>query len=119
MGKEVVGRLSDCEKVKETKEGTTFRCKDSKTGKLVTVTIPNGTEEGCAGDDDDADDVKEETKNKEDEKPPLGSGERFKELTKELNAKGAESPEALAAWIGRRKHGAAKMAKLAAAGRKG
>jgi hypothetical protein len=43
---------------------------------------------------------------------PLGSGARFKALV----ASG-KSP-ALAAWIGRRKHGRAKMAALSAAGRK-
>jgi len=51
-------------------------------------------------------------------KPPLGSGERFKQLTNKLAAKGAENPKALAAYIGRKKYGAKKMAKMAAAGRK-
>lgn len=51
-------------------------------------------------------------------KPPLGSGERFKQLTKKLAAKGAENPKALAAYIGRKKYGSSKMSKMAAAGRK-
>jgi len=45
-------------------------------------------------------------------KPRLGSGKRFAALRR----KGL-SP-ALAAHIGRKKHGAAKMAKMSAAGRK-
>lgn len=45
-------------------------------------------------------------------KPKLGSGARFKALEK----KGLSAP--LAAWIGRKKFGAKKMAKLAAKGRK-
>lgn len=51
-------------------------------------------------------------------KPPLGSGERFKQLTKELKQKGAETPEALAAWIGRKKYGKEKMADLSSKGRR-
>lgn len=46
------------------------------------------------------------------DRPRLGSGGRFRQLV----ASG-KSP-ALAAFIGRRKHGARKMAKLAAAGRR-
>lgn len=45
-------------------------------------------------------------------KPPLGSGARFAALEKKVG-----SP-ALAAYIGRKKYGAKKMAKLSAAGRK-
>jgi len=45
-------------------------------------------------------------------KPRLGSGARFKALTRK-----GMSP-ALAAHIGRKRHGAAKMAKMSAAGRK-
>lgn len=51
-------------------------------------------------------------------KPRLGSGKRFAALTKEVAAKGATNPKAVAAWIGRKKYGATKMAKMAAAGRK-
>lgn len=51
-------------------------------------------------------------------KPKLGSGGRFKALTKKLASKGAKDPKALAASIGRKKYGATKMAKMAAAGRK-
>jgi hypothetical protein len=36
---------------------------------------------------------------------PLGTGERFKQLSNELADKGASNPDALAAWIGRRKYG--------------
>lgn len=46
-------------------------------------------------------------------KPKLGSGERFKKLAGSLAAKGVDDPKALAAAIGRKKFGAAKMAKLA------
>lgn len=45
-------------------------------------------------------------------KPKLGSGKRFASLARKVG-----SP-ALAAYIGRRKYGARKMAKLSAAGRK-
>lgn len=49
---------------------------------------------------------------------PLGSGQRFKALKKKLAAKGdVEDPDALAADIGRKKHGRAKFQKLAAKGR--
>lgn len=51
-------------------------------------------------------------------KPPLGSGERFKQLTHKLAAQGAENPKALAAWIGRKKYGKERYQKLAAKGRK-
>jgi hypothetical protein len=50
-------------------------------------------------------------------KPPLGSGERFKALEKSLKGK-VRDPKAVAASIGRKKYGATKMAKMAAAGRK-
>lgn len=45
-------------------------------------------------------------------KAKLGSGARFKALTKKVG-----SP-ALAAYIGRKKYGAKKMASMAAAGRR-
>jgi len=51
-------------------------------------------------------------------KPPLGSGKRFRELSEELADRGVRDPDALAAWIGRRKYGKARMAKLAAKGRR-
>jgi hypothetical protein len=48
----------------------------------------------------------------------LGTGARFKALSAKLAAKGAHDPDALAAYIGRKKHGKAAFQKLAAAGRK-
>ena len=51
-------------------------------------------------------------------KPRLGSGKRFSALKGALAKKGAKSPGALAAWIGRRKYGAKKMASMSAKGRK-
>lgn len=51
-------------------------------------------------------------------KAALGSGGRFKALSKKLKDEGAKDPDALAAYIGRKKHGARKMAAMAAAGRK-
>jgi len=51
-------------------------------------------------------------------KPPLGTGERFRELVKSLAAKGAENPAALAAWIGRKKYGKKRFQQLAVAGRR-
>jgi len=57
--------------------------------------------------------------------PKLGSGERFKKLEHSLSsrmkghAKGKpHDAAALAAYIGRKKYGAAGMAKMSAAGRK-
>ena len=51
-------------------------------------------------------------------KPALGSGGRFKELSNELaHRSGVTDPKALAAFIGRRKYGEAKMSKWAAKGR--
>ena len=50
-------------------------------------------------------------------KPKLGTGARFKALKGKLAKKGAKSPGALAAWIGRKKYGAKKMAKMSAKGR--
>ena len=51
-------------------------------------------------------------------KPPLGSGERFKQLTDKLEKQGAKNPKALAAFIGRKKYGKAKMQSMAEKGRK-
>lgn len=52
-------------------------------------------------------------------KAKLGSGARFAALTKKIAARGGVSnPAAVAASIGRKKYGAAKMAKMAAKGRK-
>lgn len=51
-------------------------------------------------------------------KPKLGSGKRFKALVKSLKGReDVEDPEALAAWLGRKKYGA-KFNKMAASGRK-
>lgn len=51
-------------------------------------------------------------------KPRLGTGKRFDQLTAKLRRKGAETPDALAAWIGRKKLGKKKFQELAAKGRK-
>lgn len=48
----------------------------------------------------------------------LGGGGRFAKLKGQLADKGASNPGALAAYIGRKKYGAAKMGKMSAAGRK-
>ncbi len=45
-------------------------------------------------------------------KPKLGTGKRFKQLSSKLKKKGAKDPKALAAWIGRKKYGPKKFAKL-------
>ena len=44
--------------------------------------------------------------------------EGFEKLSGELKAKGAKDPEALAAWIGRKKYGKAKFQKAAASDKK-
>lgn len=49
----------------------------------------------------------------------LGGGGRFKKLKSDLAAKGASDPGALAAYIGRKKFGKSKFAKLAGSARKG
>ncbi len=51
--------------------------------------------------------------------PKLGTGKRFAKLKSSLAAKGAHDPGALAAYIGRRKFGKAKFAKIAAKARGG
>lgn len=51
-------------------------------------------------------------------KPPLGSGERFAQLKRKLAKQGAENPAGLAAYIGRKKYGAARFNQLAAKGRR-
>lgn len=51
-------------------------------------------------------------------KPKLGTGERFEALEEGLKKKGARSPGALAAWIGRRKYGPKRFTALSVAGRK-
>jgi hypothetical protein len=42
----------------------------------------------------------------------LGTGKRFKALVATLTARGAYHPEALAAWIGRKRYGKKKFSKL-------
>lgn len=51
-------------------------------------------------------------------KAKLGSGARFKAVMKSAAASGASNPAAVAAAVGRKKYGAARMAKMAAAGRR-
>lgn len=53
-------------------------------------------------------------------KAKLGSGARFKALTKKIqkSGKSAESAKKIAASVGRKKYGNKKMSKMAAAGRK-
>jgi hypothetical protein len=51
-------------------------------------------------------------------KPKLGSGKRFASLKRKLSRKGVKSPGALAAYIGRKKFGKKKFAKLSAKGRR-
>ena len=48
----------------------------------------------------------------------LGTGARFAAMKKKVAAQGATNPGALAAYIGRKKYGAKKMASMSAAGRK-
>jgi len=51
-------------------------------------------------------------------KARLGSGKRFAELKRKLSARGVKNPGGLAAWIGRRKYGKKKFAKLSLAGKR-
>lgn len=50
-------------------------------------------------------------------KAKLGSGARFKSLSKKLANRGAKNPGALAAYIGRKKYGTKRFAKLSSRGR--
>jgi hypothetical protein len=50
-------------------------------------------------------------------KPKLGSGGRFNALSKKLDKKGVKNPDALAAFIGRKKYGPSKFNKLAQKGK--
>lgn len=51
-------------------------------------------------------------------KAKLGSGARFKKLESSLGHRpGVDDPAALAAWIGRKKYGKKKFAKLASGGK--
>lgn len=53
-------------------------------------------------------------------KAPLGSGERFQALTKQLSSRaGVTDAPALAAYIARKKYGKSRFQAMAAAGRKG
>jgi len=47
-----------------------------------------------------------------------GEGSRFKAMEKMMKAEGARDPGAMAAAAGRKKYGKARMAMMAAAGRK-
>ena len=50
--------------------------------------------------------------------PPLGTGQRFAALKAKLASRpGVTNPGALAAYIGRKKYGASKMASMAAKNR--
>jgi hypothetical protein len=51
-------------------------------------------------------------------KAKLGSGKRFAAIEAKAKASGAKNPAAVAAAAGIKKYGKAKMAKMAAAGRK-
>jgi len=51
-------------------------------------------------------------------KPELGSGKRFEQLSGKLEDKDAKDPDALAAYIGRKKYGKKKFQGLAAGGKK-
>lgn len=58
-------------------------------------------------------------KKKKKRKAKLGSGKRFKALTKKIaKGKNIRDAKAIAASIGRKKYGSKKMAKWAAAGRR-
>jgi hypothetical protein len=51
-------------------------------------------------------------------KAPLGQGGRFAAMKAKLAQRGAHDPGALAAYIGRKKYGNARFAKLSAGGKK-
>lgn len=49
--------------------------------------------------------------------PPLGSGQRFRQLEGKLAHRGVRDPAALAAYIGRKKFGNKRFAQLGRQGR--
>lgn len=51
-------------------------------------------------------------------KPKLGTGARFRSLQGKLSKQGARNPGALAAFIGRKKFGSTRFAKLSVRGRR-
>lgn len=51
-------------------------------------------------------------------KPKLGSGQRFKAVEASAKKSGAKNPAAVAASVGIKKYGAAKMSKLSQMGKK-
>jgi hypothetical protein len=51
-------------------------------------------------------------------KPKLGSGTRFKQLTNKLAKRDVKNPKALAAYIGRKKYGKKRFQQLAAKGKR-
>lgn len=51
-------------------------------------------------------------------KPKLGSGKRFKDVEEKARASGASNPAAVAASVGIKKYGKAKMSKLAQAAKR-
>lgn len=60
--------------------------------------------------------ISEMTKMKKN-KPKLGTGTRFKQLTSKLSRQGVKNPNALAAFIGRKKYGKKRFQQLAAKGK--
>lgn len=50
-------------------------------------------------------------------KPKLGLGKRFKMLANKMAKEGVDDPDAVAASIGRKKWGNARMSKMAEAGK--
>ena len=50
-------------------------------------------------------------------KSKLGTGTRFKQLTNKLSRQGVKNPNALAAFIGRKKYGKKRFQQLAAKGK--
>ena len=53
-----------------------------------------------------------------DKKPKLGTGARFKTLAHKFAKQGVDDPDALSAFIGRKKYGNKRMGQLSAKGRK-
>lgn len=49
---------------------------------------------------------------------PVGTGQRFRAIVVALRRRGARTPTALAAWIGRQKYGARAFARMAAEARR-
>ena len=110
----------------EIQEGLSYGQDDAEDGKDGRLEEGHDVRQDADGQEEDGYGWCKEDGRKEDEgqislmekKPPLGSGERYKQLVDKLEKQGAKNPRSLAAYIGRKKYGKKKFQQLAEQGRK-